>query len=87
MIVLPTAPVPFTTAVFTKAICPFPSNIVTVAVALAGTVVTVTAGLFVLFKVNITVSEPSIKASMAAVIGIVTEVCPAGIVTVLVIAV
>ena len=63
------------------------SNIVTVAVVLAGTVVTVIAGLFVLFNVNITVSDPSIKASIAAVIGIVTDVAPAGMVTVLVIVV
>ena len=63
------------------------SNIVTVAVVLAGTVVTVTAGLLVLFNVNITVSDPSIKVSIAAVIGIVTDVAPAGMVTVLVIAV
>ena len=63
------------------------SLIVTVAVASAGTVVTVTAGLFVLFNVNITVSEPSTNASIAAVIGIVTDVAPAGIVTVLVIVV
>ena len=63
------------------------SNIVTVAVAFAGTGVTVTAGLFVFVNVTITVSDPSTNASTAAVIGIATDVAPAGIVTVLVIAV